>query len=239
LTVETRNVMLDEEFCRTHHGAKPGDYVLLRLADTGRGMDKDLVDRMFDPFFTTKGWDSRKGTGLGLPIVQGVVQQHGGYIECFSELEKGTTFDIYLPTMKEDVASRGVTGKPKLPGGTETVLLVDDEDYIRDLGKSYLNRAGYTVIEARNGAEALELYRNNQENISLIILDLVMPEMGGKRCIEHLFKLNSKVKVLIASGYSSDGSAESGSELGARGFVGKPFDMKQLLKAVRDVLDAD
>ena len=239
LTVETRNVLLDEEFCRTHHGAKPGDYVLLRVADTGSGMDKDLVDRMFDPFFTTKGWDSRKGTGLGLPIVQGVVQQHEGRIECFSELGKGTTFDIYWPVMKEDVESREVTGKPTLPGSTETILLVDDEDFIRDLGKRYLNRAGYTVVEARNGTEALELYRKDQKIISLIILDLVMPEMGGKQCIEHLFKINPKVKVLIASGYSSGGTAESGSELGARGFVGKPFDMKQLLKAVRDVLDGD
>ncbi|MBI5568695.1 MAG: PAS domain S-box protein [Desulfomonile tiedjei] len=237
LTVETRNVILDEGFCRTHHGTKPGDYVLLRISDTGRGMDAETKDRMFDPFFTTKGWDSRKGTGLGLPVVQGVIQQHGGCIECFSQAGKGTTFDVYLPVTKDDAASNQEAGKLVPRGGSETILVVEDEDHIRDLGKRYLDRAGYTVLEARNGREALELYRRETKRISLIILDLIMPEMGGKQCMEQLVKINPEAKVLIASGYSSGGSEKEVVQLGAKGYVGKPFDMRQLLQAVRDVLD--
>ncbi len=239
LTIETRNVILDDEFCRTRHGAKCGDYVLLRVSDTGRGMDQETMDRMFDPFFTTKGWDSRRGTGLGLPIIQGVVQQHDGCMTCVSEPGKGATFSIYIPVMKEVVVPREVTEKPALPGGSETILLVEDEDAIRDLGKRYLNRAGYTVVEAGNGRDALEVYRREQEKISLIILDLVMPEMGGKQCLEELLKINPEVKVLITSGNSSGAAGNEATNCGAMGFVGKPFGMRQLLLEVRKVLDLE
>ncbi len=238
LTIQTKNVVLDDEFCRIRHGVKTGAYVLLRVSDTGRGIDKETMDRMFDPFFTTKGWDSRKGTGLGLPIVQGVVQQHGGYIECFTELGKGTTFDIYLPVPKESEEPTKASGKPTFPKGTETILFVDDEEDIRELGKRYLNRAGYTVLLAQNGTEALGIYKNRQEDISLIVLDLIMPEMSGRQCLEQILKMNPRMKALIASGRSSGGTKQDAMGIGARGFVRKPFDMKQLLQAVRDVLDA-
>ena len=238
LTVETRNVVLDEASSRAHHGTKPGNYVLLRVSDTGCGMDAETMDRMFDPFFTTKGWDSRKGTGLGLPVVQGAIQQHGGCIECLSEPGKGTTFAIYLPVAAEDSESEEAAGKPIMPpGGDETILLVEDEHHIRDLGKRYLNRAGYTVLEAGNGKEALALYKSENGRISLIILDLIMPEMGGKQCMEQLVTIDPGVKVLIASGYSSGGAENEILRLGAKGYVSKPFDMRQLLRAVRDVLD--
>jgi two-component system, cell cycle sensor histidine kinase and response regulator CckA len=234
LTLETRNVVLDNEYCLTHHGVKPGNYAMLRVSDTGRGMDKETIDRIFDPFFTTKGWDSRKGTGLGLATVQGIVQQHEGHIECFSELGKGTTFHIYLPVQVETGAI-----EPAAYGGTQTILLVEDEEYIRDLGRRYLSRAGYSVVEAANGREALDLYRKSQNSISLIVLDLIMPEMGGKQCLEELLKINPNLKVLIASGYSADELLEKTVKKLARGFVGKPFDRKELLQAVRKILDED
>jgi two-component system, cell cycle sensor histidine kinase and response regulator CckA len=238
LTIRTKNMILDDEFCRIRHGVKPGTYVLLRVSDTGRGIDKETMDRMFDPFFTTKGWDSRRGTGLGLPIVQGVVEQHKGYIECFTELGKGTTFDIYLPAIKEGDEPTKASGKALLPAGTETVLFVDDEEDIRELGKRYLSRAGYTVLLARNGTDALEIYKSRQDDISLVVLDLVMPETSGRQCLAQILKMNPRMKVLIASGRSSGGTEQDAMEIGAKGFVRKPFDMKQLLQAVRDVLDA-
>jgi len=234
LTLETRNAVLDADYCLTHHGVKPGNYAMLRVSDTGRGMDKETIDRMFDPFFTTKGWDSRKGTGLGLATVRGIVQQHEGHIECISQRGKGTMFHIYLPV------PAGTGARDAVPSEhAQTILLVEDEEHIRDLGRRYLSRAGYNVVEAGNGREALDLYKKNQNNISLIILDLIMPEMGGKQCLEELFKLNPNLKVLIASGYSADELLEKAVQKMARGFVGKPFDRKELLRAVRNVLDED
>ncbi len=239
LTIETRNVVLDDEFCRTHHGAKPGNYVLLRVSDNGRGMDQETMDRMFDPFFTTKGRDYRKGTGLGLSIVQGVVEQHHGYIECSSTLGEATSFSVYFPAMSKDVKTRTTVGKPSSPAGSETILLVDDEESIRVLGKRLLERAGYTVIVAGNGKEALEAYRNNLESVSLILLDLIMPQMGGQQFMERLFEMDPEVKVVIASGYSSDGDENEALDLGARGIVAKPFDVGTLLRTVREVLDTE
>jgi len=237
LSIETRNVVFDDKSCLTRHGAKPGKYVLLRVSDTGHGMDKDTMDRMFDPFFTTKGWDSRKGTGLGLSVVQGVVEQHKGFIECSSNPGEGTTFSVYFPAMREDVETEAPVGRPIPAAGSETIMLVDDEEPIRALCKRHLERAGYSVIEAGNGKEALELYRNNYAGISLVLLDLIMPQMGGKQCMEQLLKMNPDVKVVIASGYSSGGSEHKASELGARGFAAKPFNMGGLLRTIRAVLD--
>ncbi len=237
LTIETKNVVLDDEACRTHHGAKPGKYVLLRVSETGPGMDTTTMDRMFDPFFTTKGWDSRKGTGLGLSTVQGVVERHDGFIECLSNPGDGTTFSAYFPAMGEDVETKELAGGQISRAGSETILLVDDEESIRELAKRYLERAGYSVIEAGNGMEALELYRNDQETISVIVLDLIMPQMGGNQCLRELLKINPEAKVIVASGYSSGGSNNESRDLGVKGFVAKPFNMRKLLEIVRDVLD--
>jgi two-component system, cell cycle sensor histidine kinase and response regulator CckA len=239
LTVETRNVVLAEEYCLTHHGAKPGKYAMLRVSDTGQGMQKETFERMFDPFFTTKGWDSRKGTGLGLATVQGIVQKHGGHIECFSELGHGTTFQIYLPITPADGEVEKEAKEPTQSGGPETILLVEDEEYIRELGSRYLKREGYIVVEAGNGKEALDLYREHQKDISLIILDLIMREMGGKQCIEELCDINPKVNIFIASGYSVNEHLDGPTKRMAKGFIGKPFDRKELLQAVRNILDVD
>ena len=237
LTFETKNVTLDEEYCGLHVGAKPGDYVMLSVSDTGHGMDHETLNHIFEPFYTTK--ETGKGTGLGLAMVYGIVKQHDGYITCYSEPGMGTTFKIYLPVIPTEAKSETPTEKPILPRGTETILLVDDEEMIRELGKRILERSGYTVLTAANGKEALNLYRKQGSEISLVILDLIMPEMGGKQCLEELLKIDPQVKVLIASGYSGGGETKKTIETGARGFVGKPYDMRQMLQAVRQVLDQD
>ena len=235
LVIETANVLIDEEYVRSHLEAKPGRYVLLRVSDTGSGMDKETLDHIFEPFYTTKG--PGEGTGLGLAMVFGIVKQHHGFINCYSEVGHGTTFKIYLPAIIAETQSDQpvVTSMPQ--GGTETILLVDDEELIRDLGKRILSKAGYTVLTAGNGKEALDLYRSNKGNISLVILDLIMPEMDGKQCLEELLKINPGAKVLVASGYSADGPTKEALQGGAKGFVSKPFDMGQLLQTVRKVLD--
>ena len=198
LTVGTKNVTLDEEYCRIHAEAKPGEYVLLTVSDTGHGMDKATIDHIFEPFYTTK--ELGRGTGLGLAMVYGIVKQHGGYITCYSEVGHGTTFNVYLPAIESqvepDVDKTGV-----MPAfGTETILLVDDEEFVRDLGARILSKAGYNVLTATNGKEALDLFEKERTQISLVILDLIMPEMGGKECLKELRKIDPQLKVLIASG---------------------------------------
>jgi two-component system, cell cycle sensor histidine kinase and response regulator CckA len=238
LTLSTGNVILDEAYCRVHPGAKPGKYLLLAISDTGSGMDKEILDRMFEPFFTTKSVGG--GTGLGLAMVYGIVKQHGGHITCESQPGHGTVFKIYLPAIEEqEIVSDELAEEPKLPGGTETILLVDDEDVVRDLGELILSESGYKVLTARNGKEALDIYRRERESISLVILDLIMPEMGGKQCMQELLKINPTMRVLVASGYASGGTARDAVQLGAKAFVNKPFNVAQLLQQVRTVLDLE
>ncbi|UCG11554.1 MAG: response regulator, partial [Deltaproteobacteria bacterium] len=236
LLFETENVLLDQEFCRRYAEVKPGDYVQLTISDTGHGMDEETQEHMFDPFYTTK--EVGKGTGLGLAIVYGIIKDHEGYIMCHSEPREGTTFKIYLPVvtqeseMVEEKESEG-----SIDGGTETILLVDDEEFILDLGEQILKKLGYTVLTVADGDSALELYREEQERIDLVILDLIMPGLGGSKCLEELLKIDPQAQVLIASGYSPDAGAKGALESGARGFIRKPYDLRQMLKVVRDVLD--
>ena len=235
LILETANVVIDEDYARSHLEAKPGRYVVLRVSDTGSGIDKETLEHIFEPFFTTKGLG--QGTGLGLAMVFGIVKQHQGFINCYSEVGHGTTFKIYLPAIisltQSDLPI--ITSMPQ--GGTETILLVDDEELIRDLGQRILTKAGYTILTASNGEEALDLYGSNKGNISLVMLDLIMPGMGGKQCLEELLKIDPDVKVLVASGYSADGPTKQALSSGAKGFVAKPFDMRQVLEMVRKTID--
>jgi two-component system cell cycle sensor histidine kinase/response regulator CckA len=239
LLIETQNVILDEGYCKDHLGARLGKYVLLTISDTGFGMDKNTLEHIFDPFFTTK--EVGKGTGLGLAMVYGIVKSHGGYIMCYSEPGEGTTFKIYFPVIEGEVEDVSLEKKEKvLPeGGDEAILLVDDEEILRNIGKSILERFGYTVLLAPDGESALELYGKRAKDISLVILDLIMPGMGGKRCLEEILKLNPQAKVVIASGYSINGHAKDALESGARAFVSKPYEMNQMLEVVRKVIDED
>jgi PAS domain S-box-containing protein len=238
IVIETEKVKLDEQFCKTHLGARPGEYVLLSISDTGHGMDREILEHVFEPFYTTK--DVGKGTGLGLAMVYGIVKNHEGYILCYSEISTGTTFKIYLPAMEQSgERQKADEMKDLFKGGDETILLVDDEDYIRDLGVELLTDAGYNVLTATDGEEALKLYRKEQKKIDLIILDLVIPGMGGKKCYEEILKINPKAKILIVSGYSANGPGKAALEAGAKGFVGKPFDVSHLLETIREILDED
>jgi len=235
LTIETKNVVLDEEYCSRHLGAKPGDHVLLSVSDTGHGMDRETLSHIFEPFYTTK--EIGRGTGLGLAMVYGILKQHDGHVTCDSEPGMGTTFKIYLLAMGTETKELSPTDEVELSGGTETILLVDDDEIIRDLTKRILEQRGYTALTAANGKEALNLYKKERKSISLVILDLVMPEMGGKECFKELLKIDPQVKVLISSGYASGGSHRQAIELGAVGFVRKPYDIRQMLQVIRKIVD--
>ena len=237
LTFETSNVLLDEKYARMHVDAVPGRHILLIVSDTGSGIAKEALERIFEPFYTTK--DAGDGTGLGLAMVHGIVKQHGGHVTCHSELGQGTTFRIYLPagTSSEDVEPRRVSTMSE--GGSETILLADDEELIRDLGSRILTQAGYRVITAANGRETLEIYRDRREEISLVILNVIMPEMGGAECLPELIRINPDLKTLIASGFSTNGAVSDILQSGARGFVKKPFNLNEMLHTVRKVLDGD
>ena len=182
---------------------------------------------------------SGRGTGLGLSVVYGIVRQHRGHISCETELGKGTTFRVYFPL------AEGVDGflnktveKVDIIRGTETILLVDDENFVRDLGQEILQQAGYKVLTAQTGKEALEIYRAERDAISLVLLDLIMPEMSGRHCISELLQSNPKAKVLIISGYALEIGQKGALAIGAQGFVSKPFDVAKFLQQVRNVLDA-
>ncbi len=237
LVIETTDVLIDEDYARLHLEAKPGRYVRLSVSDTGSGMDKVIKEHIFEPFYTTKA--PGQGTGLGLAMVFGIVKQHQGFINCYSEVGRGTTFKIYFPAIGQEI-EQDVSTTQQMPAfGTETILLADDEELIRDLGKRILERSGYTVLTAANGIEALDLYNRERQKISLVILDLIMPEMGGRQCLRELLKIDPNARVLIASGFAANERTKEAIEPGARGFIGKPYDMKGMLKAVRNVLDMD
>jgi two-component system cell cycle sensor histidine kinase/response regulator CckA len=195
-----------------------------------------LQEHIFEPFFTTK--EIGKGTGLGLAMVYGIVKSHGGYITCMSESGEGTAFSIYFPIIESKIDSR-VSKEAETPikGGTETILLVDDEESIRQLGEELLGSFGYAVLTAPDGESALELYEKENQHVDLVILDLSMPGMGGKRCLEKLVEMNPRVKVIIASGYSVNGPTKDAIDAGAKGFVGKPYEVRQMLLAIRKVMD--
>ncbi|MGC8605189.1 MAG: ATP-binding protein, partial [Desulfomonilaceae bacterium] len=237
LTITTRTVILDKDFGKDLAETKPGKYVMLSVADTGHGMGQETVKRIFEPFFTTK--DLGRGTGLGLAVVYGIVQQHGGYIWCYSEPSKGTIFKIYFPVLEESQEPAEEVTELLPSGGKETILLVDDEESVRILVKRTLSIVGYTVITANNGAEALDVYSKRGKNIDLVILDLVMPKMGGGQCLNELLRLNPAAKVIIASGHSGEGGRAEYISSGAKEFIEKPYESRIFLKIVRSVLDSD
>ncbi|MCF8061725.1 MAG: PAS domain S-box protein [Deltaproteobacteria bacterium] len=238
LVFETANVMRVEAGDRENRDSVPKPYVRLTVSDTGTGMDRETVDRMFEPFFTTK--EQGKGSGLGLAMVYGIVKSHGGEITCESEPGQGSTFKIFFPALGSVPAGTEVRNE-SLParGSGETVLLVDDEEVIRALGKEILHRYGYTVLLAKDGEEALWIYDRSGTSVDLIILDLIMPGMGGVRCLEALLDRDPRAKVIISSGYALDEASTHGIEGKTYGFIPKPYDFKQMLDVVKDALAAD
>jgi len=237
LIFETESAYLDAEFCQHHVGLEPGPYVLLKVSDTGHGMDAKTLSRMYDPFFSTK--EVGKGTGLGMSTVYGIVKGHHGHISCYSEPERGTIFRIYLPISAagQDGAVGDLPSQINGPEGTETILLVDDEPALREIGAKMLSRRGYHVTRAASGEEALEIFNADPTAIDLVILDVSMPGMGGHACLRKLREIDPQVKVIIASGYSRETQLKEIAAVGASGYVAKPFRAYDLLTLARQVLD--
>jgi two-component system cell cycle sensor histidine kinase/response regulator CckA len=233
LYIETENVILDENYVKPYNVA-PGNYVKLSVTDTGVGIDKATQKRIFDPFFTTK--EMGRGTGLGLASAYGIITNHDGIINLSSTKGTGTTFNIFLPAIGGKPSTESKSFEDILPG-TETILLVDDEDMILDVGKELLERLGYRVLLARSGEEALDLYREKQNGIDVVILDMIMPEMGGGKTFDSLKKIRNDIKVLLSSGYSMHGEAQDIIERGCNGFIQKPFNIGDLSHKLRTVLE--
>lgn len=239
ITIATKNVFLAEDTYPGGLNAPAGNYVELSVSDTGTGMEKEVMQHIFEPFFTTKGVG--KGTGLGLAVVYGIVKRHNGFIYCESELGKGTTFYILFPALTT-VNTQEVTETPQpkqLSLGTETILLVDDEKSILDTCRETLHLYGYNILTAENGEQTIEIYQAKQKNIHLVILDLIMPGRGGKKCLSDLIAINPKVKVLMTSGYSSSTKVEELIKEGAAGFISKPYRPEDLLFTIRKIIDTN
>ena len=234
LTIETANVELDEAYARRHIAVIPGPYVMLSVSDTGVGMTPELRDRVFEPFFTTK----EKGTGLGLSMVYGIVKQSEGNIWVYSEPGHGTTFKIYLPGVDEPLEElRQKAAGMEFPQGRETVLIVEDDEAVRKLSGQILKRQGYTILEAENGYEALRLCEGQKEPIHLILTDVVMPEMSGRKLVERFKKLSVNFRVLYMSGYTDNAIARHGILEKGVNYIQKPFTPDGLARKVREVLD--
>lgn len=235
ITIETRNVSFDSEFCRQHLWAKPGDYVLLGVADTGQGMDSSTLSHIFEPFFTTK--ELGKGTGLGLATVYGIVKQHSGLIDVWSAPEAGTALRVYLPRVPAEPAVEATAPRQEVRGGTETILVAEDDPAILRSLSIVLGSGGYVVLSATDGYEALRVYLENQERIALVLLDVIMPRLGGKGVMDRIQQLGGTVPFLFSSGYSQDQIdkdfvIQEGLEL-----IEKPYTPEVLLRKVRDILD--
>jgi len=235
LTIQAASVQFDEAQSWRHCSVQPGAYVMLAVTDTGTGMDSETQSRIFEPFFTTKG--PNKGTGLGLPMVYGVIKQSGGAISVYSEPGKGTTFKIYLPQCTAEIEPQ-VPEKPFASevGGTETILLVEDQLAIREVASAYLAGLGFDVLAAPDGEAALRIAATQQKRIDLVVTDIVMPNMGGQELAMHLRRLYPNAKVLFMSGYPDVAVRQSGS-LAEAEVLQKPFSLKNLAKRARAILD--
>ncbi|MBW2406328.1 MAG: PAS domain S-box protein [Deltaproteobacteria bacterium] len=236
LYVQTSNIRLDQHFIKPFR-VTPGKYVKISITDTGTGMDEATMQRIFEPFFTTKKMG--RGIGLGLASVYGIIKNHGGFIDVYSEKGEGTAFYIYLPAIDaQDIyQDEEIESADKIAHGTETILLVDDEDMIVDVSRKLLEKLGYTVLTAVSGREAIEMYQKHLKKIALVIVDMIMPGLDGGETYDELKKIDPNIKVLLASGYSIDGQAQDILYRGCNGFIQKPFNIKRLSHKVRTVLD--
>jgi two-component system cell cycle sensor histidine kinase/response regulator CckA len=236
LYVRTNNIILDQHVIKPFQ-VTPGKYIRISITDTGTGMDEATLQRIFEPFFTTKKMG--RGIGLGLASVYGIVKNHGGFIEVQSEKGKGASFYIYLPAIEshKTFKNKKIESSDKIFSGTETILLVDDEDMIIDVSRQLLERLGYTVLSASSGREAIEIYKKHLNEISLVIIDMIMPDLNGGETYDELIKIDPNIKVILASGYSLDGLAQNILDRGCNGFIQKPFNLKNLSNKVRTVID--
>ena len=237
--VTTRNITIGE-----HHEfpfeVQPGQYIKVTIKDTGVGMDLETQDKIFDPFFSTKEIGDKKGRGLGLSTVYGIVKNHGGFILVESEKGKGSSFHICLPASRKiQVKETKEESQPfeKMQKGSETVLLVDDEEEVVNVGRNFLEKLGYKPMVARNGLEAVEIFRLYKDEISLIVLDLIMPKMTGKQAFSQIKDIQADAKILISTGYAVDDKIEGFLNKGCHGFIQKPFSLNTFARTLRQILD--
>jgi PAS domain S-box-containing protein len=235
LNISTSIEELNEDYIAVHGYGKPGTYVKLSIADTGAGMDERTRERIFEPFFTTK--EMGKGTGLGLASVYGVIKQHKAFIDVESEPGRGTSFHIYLPALKRIPSKNDAHTEEALQGGTETILVAEDDEIIRNLTSSILREFGYTVIVAEDGNDAVREYRENRDRISLLLFDVIMPRKNGKDAYEEIRTIRPDIKALFISGYSADMISSEGILEKGLSFISKPVSPSELLRKVREVLD--
>lgn len=239
LSLSTTRLVLDEDECNIHVGVKPGPYVLLTVADTGRGMDEVILSQIFDPFFSTKERCHIKGMGLGLPVLMGMVQQRGGFVTCESELGKGTTFRVYFPEIQASVAPTMMATEPgtSMPG--EAILIVEDDINVAGLEKNACNRAGYSTILASNGRQAVEMFKKRHAEIGLAILDIIMPDMNGRDCLMELLKINPLLKVIVLSGHDPMSEISLAVKPYVMTFLTKPCQMSRLVAVVQTVMKSE
>jgi CheY-like chemotaxis protein len=235
ITITTGIMDLGNEFIRTYGYGKPGTYIVIAVTDTGNGMDEKVRDRIFEPFFTTK--EVGKGTGLGLSIVYGIIKSHNGYINCSSRPGHGTTFTIYLPVANTHLLEREPSSSPVPRGGTETILLAEDDPEVRALSTTFLRDFGYTIIDAENGEVACRRFREHQDAVRLLLFDVIMPKKDGKEAYDEIRLLSPDIKILFMSGYSTSTIVSKGIAGQGVNFIQKPISPEALLKKVREVLD--
>ncbi len=235
LTIATRTLRIEQESGAPHPGVEPGYYVLMTVTDTGCGMDAQTRERVFEPFFSTK--ERGKGTGLGLATVYGIAQQHGGQVGVSSAPGEGATFSIYWPARDAEAESEVVPVPAPIPGGTETILLAEDEESVRRMARAILERAGYTVLTAENGEEAVRLFAEQGAAVDLVILDVVMPVLGGRDACARMRAMRPSLKTLFASGYSTDAIHTNYVLDEGVTLIKKPFTRQSLLSTVREALD--
>jgi CheY-like chemotaxis protein len=233
LHVKTANLELDDNSMRKKKSSQCR-HIKVTVTDTGIGMDETTLQKIFDPFFTTK--EVGKGTGLGLASAYGIIKNHGGSIEVRSEIKQGATVTIFLPATDKKVVEHKTIPDQIVPG-LETILFIDDEKLIRDVGRQMLTMLGYRVVLADSGEEACRIYQNSSQPIDLVILDLIMPKCGGGKTFDRIRQINPQAKVLLSSGYSVDGEATAILQRGCKGFIQKPFNLKQLSRKIREVLE--
>lgn len=235
LYLTTSNAVLEENQFKYHNG-KNGHYIKISVTDTGVGMDEKTKERIFEPFFTTK--EMGRGTGLGLASVYGIIKNHNGFINVYSEKGQGSTFNIYLPaSAHKGIEERNTQQEVEISRGTETILIIDDESLIITVARDLLATLGYTILTAQNGSTALDIYKQSKETIDLVILDMVMPEMSGGDVFDKLKKINPDVKILLSSGYSLNGQASSIISRGCIGFIQKPFTIHDIAGQLRKIFD--
>jgi len=238
LNIEISEAHLDAEYCKQNPDTHPGSYVCIAVTDTGSGMSPEVLSRLFEPFFTTK--ESGKGTGLGLATVYGIVKQSAGHITVYSELGHGTTFKVYLPLTEEPFSKPEMAALNGIvPNGTETILLVEDEESLREVTREYLCSKGYSVVAACDADSAIAAVKKEPRTIDLLLTDVILPGSSGVQLAQRLACENPQLRVLYVSGYTADAVVHHGGHAVNFGFLSKPFSLSTLARKIRAVLDSE